>query len=167
MLPDHEIEDYLDEAELFFHTNGPDVLIPVCADINREQPQFTPIAYSWHGLTGDQVEILFETILVLYYALRNLANIRFPTFQRLTLMNNIEAFASFIRYYNLEAVSGQADPDVIRFIENPVLLNYSASCLSMVGSDLPKETMASYMSVVKAIDDHLLKLGRSGQKSQM
>lgn len=156
MIPNNEFEDLLQEAELFFHGNGAEVLTPVCAAINRQQPEFTPIAYSWSGLTVEEVELLFETILVLYHALSNLAKIKFRAFKRHTLLRNITAFSSFIRYYNLEAENDAADPDTMLFIQNPVLLKYAVSCLAMV-DDVPGPVTASYMSIIKAIDDHLLK----------
>lgn len=159
MITDQDIEDYLEESELFFHCNGANVLTPICAEINRKQPEFTPIAYSWSGLTVEQVELLYETILVLYYALNTLAKINLPTFRRHTITKNIKDFASFIRYYNLEAKENEADTDSIRFIQNPVLLKYAASCLNMI-EDLPATTVGSYMAIIKAIDDHLTKIQR-------
>lgn len=156
MISDSELEDLIEEAELLFHCNGAEVLTPICTAINRQQPEFTPIAYSWRGLTVEEVELLFETTLVLYHALSNLAKIKFRTLKRHTLTNNISAFSSFIRYYNLEAEHDTADPDTMLFIQNPVLLQYSTSCLAMI-DDVPAPVMASYMAIIKAIDDHLLK----------
>ncbi|MCB0666654.1 MAG: hypothetical protein KDC80_12550 [Saprospiraceae bacterium] len=154
MISDPEIEGYLEESELFLRCNGADVLAPVCTEINSKQPEFTPIAYSWNGLTVEQVELLYETILVLYYALSKLAKINLPTFRRHTITQNVKDFTSFIRYINLEAKDNQADVGSFRFIQNPVLLKYAASCLNMI-EDLPATTVGSYMAIIKAIDDHL------------
>ncbi|MBK8503505.1 MAG: hypothetical protein IPL46_15595 [Saprospiraceae bacterium] len=68
-----------------------------------------------------------------------MAKIKFPRFRRHTFTKNFTSFVSFIRYYQLEADRNQADPDVIKFIVNPGLLQYATSSLALIGKeDLPK-----------------------------
>ena len=152
-----QIKKRLRASKRLFKAGDIDQLTKVCVAINRKQPQFTPIAHSWQmqGLSVEPMEDLFETFLILYHALNVGCKVKFPTFTMESIADRIEAFASFARFYETEAELGEADPDVIQFIKNPTLLRYASLSLGSIEGALPKEVTASYLALVKSLEDHL------------
>ena len=152
-----EIKKRIRFSRKLFKTGDAYKLSKVCAVINRKQPQFTAVALSWQnlGLTVEQMEDLFETFLVLFHALSVGCKVKFHTITMSAIVTNIEAFAQFSKYYEMEADLGEADPNTIKFIENKVLLKHAALSLQSLEVLPPKEVIGSYFGLIKALDEQL------------
>lgn len=155
-------EKELKTARDFFSGKDIKVLTAQCVKINQSQPNFSAVvlALEIHGLDQSAVEDILESIFVIYYAQTELRQKTIKQISFGQIRENIKLFEEFLKYYNDEKQIGSDDLLSIKFIRDNVVLEFALNTLRHLfinSTEIPKEVLFSYFSLLKAIEIGALK----------
>jgi hypothetical protein len=151
-------ENQLIKAEAYFNTEDESKLEPFAIQMNRKH-KVIPIVIKElerKGLSGDIVDELMLSILVIWYTIEITNHKRIEIITENDVQNNVYLFKSMIHYFN---GADEDEKEYIQFVQyEKDILTYAVKTLYKINinhKDIPKEVITIYMSIVKSFEDKL------------